>query len=108
MFLCYGSTKLDQHSIHPDSCLSSDHAPLSINILINKEVVCTLKLLIPQRSELETTFIKEIISNFKNLDMSNIADTEKLEHIVNSLGAIIDQAWTKNAKNLGISKHSKQ
>ena len=108
MFLCYGSTKLDQHPIHPDSCLSSDHAPLSTNIPINKEVVCTLKLSIPQRSELETTFIKEIISNFKNLNMSNIADTEKLEHIVNSLGVIIDQAWTKNAKDSEISKHSKQ
>ena len=40
--------------------------------------------------------------------MSNIANIEKLEHIVNQLGAIIDQVWTKNAKNLRISKHSKQ
>jgi len=108
MFLCYGSTELDQHSIHPNSCLSSDYAPLSINIPINEEVVCTSKLLIPQRSELETAFIEEIISNFKNLDISNIANTEKLEHIVNQLRAIIDQVWTKNAKNLRISKHSKQ
>ena len=108
MFLCYGSTELDQHSIHPDSCLSSDHTPLSINIPINKEVVCTSKLLIHPRSEQKTVFIEEIISNFKNLDMSNIADTEKLERTVNQLRAIIDQAWTKNAKKLRISKHSKQ
>ena len=107
MFLCYGSTELDQHSIHLDSCLSSDHTPLSINIPINKEVVCTSKLSIHPRSEQKTIFIEEIISNFKNLDMSNIADTEKLEHTVNQLGAIIDQAWTKNAKKLRISKHSK-
>ena len=108
MFLHYGSTKLDQYFIHPDSHLSSNHVPLSINIPINEEVVCTSKLLIPQRSKLETAFIEEIISNFKNLDTSNIADTEKLEHIVNQLRAIIDQAWTKNAKNLRISKHSKK
>ena len=108
MFLRYGSTELDQHSIHPDSCLSSNHTPLSINILINEEVVCTLKLLIHPRSEQETTFIEEIISNFKNLDTSNIANTEKLEHTVNQLGAIIDQAWTKNAKKSKIFKHSKQ
>ena len=107
MFLHYGSTKLDQHSIHPDSRLFSDHAPLSINIPINKEVVCTSKLSIPQRSKQETAFIEEIISNFKNLDTSNIADIEKLERTVNQLGAIIDQAWTKNAKNLRISKYSK-
>jgi len=108
MFLHYGSTKLDQHSIHPDSRLFSDHAPLSINIPINKEVVCTSKLSIPQRSKQETAFIEEIISNFKNLDTSNIADIEKLERTVNQLRAIIDQAWTKNAKNLRISKYYKQ
>jgi len=33
---------------------------------------------------------------------------EKLECIVNQLGVIIDQAWTKNAKKSKISKHSKQ
>ena len=108
IFLCYGSTELDQHSIHPDSHLSSDYTPLSINIPINEEVVYTLKLSIPQRSEQETAFIKEIISNFKNLDMFNIADMEKLEYIVSQLRAIINQAWTKNAKNSRISKHSKQ
>jgi len=108
MFLRYGSTELDQHSIHPDSHLSSDHAPLSINILINKEVVCTSRLLIHPRSKQKTAFIEEIISNFKNLDTSNIADTEKLEYTVNQLGAIIDQVWTKNAKKSKISKHSKQ
>jgi len=90
MFLRYGSTELDQHFIHSDSHLSSDHASLSINIPINEEVVCTSKLSIPQRSEQETAFIKEIISNFKNLDTFNITDMEKLEHIVNQLGVIID------------------
>ena len=44
----------------------------------------------------------------QNLDTSNIGDTEKLERIVNQLGAIINQAWTKNAKKSKISKHSKQ
>ena len=51
MFLCYGSRELDRHSIHPDSCLSSDHALLSINIPIDEEIVCTSKLSIPQKSK---------------------------------------------------------
>ena len=108
MFLCYRSRELNQHSIHPDSYLSSDYAPLSINIPIDEEIVCTSKSSIPQKSEQETAFVKEVISNFKNLDISNIANTEKLEHIVNQLEVIIDQAWTKNAKKSRISKHSKQ
>ena len=92
MFLCYRSRELNQHSIHPDSYLSSDYTPLSINIPIDEEIVCTSKSSIPQKSEQETAFVKEVISNFKNLDISNIADTEKLEHIVNQLEVIIDQA----------------
>ena len=34
MFLCYGLSKFNHHSILPESCLSSDHALLSINIPI--------------------------------------------------------------------------
>jgi len=51
MFLRYGSRELDRHFIYPDSRLSSDHAPLSINILIDEEIICTSKLSISQKSE---------------------------------------------------------
>ena len=83
MFLYYGSSKLSHHFILPKSHLSSDHAPLSIDIPIYKEIICTSKLLISPKSNQKTAFIEETISNFKNLDMSDIGDTEKLEHIVN-------------------------
>jgi len=105
MFLHYGLSGLNHHSILPESHLSSDHTPLSIDIPIYEEVIFTSKLSIPPKSNQETAFIEEIISNFKNLDMSDIGDTEKLEHIVNQLEVIIDQAWTKKLK---ISKHSNQ
>ena len=51
MFLRYGSSELDRHLIHPDSCLSSDHAPLTITIPIADEIVSTSKLSIPQNSK---------------------------------------------------------
>ena len=108
MFLCYGSSKLDRYSTHPENYLFSDHALLSINISIHEEVIHTSKLLILPKSNQETSFIEEIILNFKNLDMSDIGDMEKLESIVNQFGAIIDRAWMKNAKKSRISKHSKQ
>ena len=44
MFLRYGLTKINQHSIHPGWCLSSDHTPLSITISIVDEIVNTSKL----------------------------------------------------------------
>jgi len=90
MFLRYGSTKLDHHSIHPESCLSSDHASLTIDIPIYEEDICTLKLSIPPKSDQETAFIEEIILNFKNLNTSSIADIDDLEYTVNQLRAIIN------------------
>ena len=108
MFLQNGSSKLDNHFILPDSHLSSDHAPLSIDIPIFEEIINTFKLTITPKSEQETEFIKDVISNFKTLDTSNIKDIVKLEQVVNQLGSIIDQLWSKNTKKLKISKHSKQ
>ena len=108
IFLQYGLSELDQHSILSDFQLSSDHAPLSIDIPIFEEIIQTSKLPLAPKSNQESTFIEDIILNFKSMDTFNIEDTEKLEWVVSQLRMIIDQAWTKNAKNSKISKHSKQ
>jgi len=79
MFLQYGSVELDKHTILPDSRLSSDNAPLSINIPIFEEIIQSLKFTITPKSEQEMEFIKDIISNFKSLDITNINDSEKLK-----------------------------
>ena len=50
MFLHYGLSELNYYSIHLENHLSSDHAPLSIDILIFEEVILTSKLLIPPKS----------------------------------------------------------
>jgi len=88
--------------------LSSDHALLSIDIPIIEEVIQSSKLTIYPKSDQGTAFVEEVISSFKSLDTSVIDNSDKLESIVNQLGAIIDQAWKKNAKKSRMSKHSKQ
>ena len=108
MFLWNRSSELDNHFILPNSHLSSDHTPLSIDIPIFEEIINTSKLTITPKSEQETKFIKDVISNFKMVDTLNIEDIIKLEQVVNQLGSIIDQSWSKNAKKSKISKHSKQ
>ena len=108
MFLQNGSDELDCHSILPDSRLSSDHAPLLIDIPICDEDIHTTKFVIPPGSEQEEEFIKDVIKNFKLLDTSNIGTVERLNHISDQLGSIIVQMWSKNAKKSRISKHSKQ
>jgi len=64
--------------------------PLSIDIPIFEEVILTSKLSLAPKSDQENAFIEDIILNFKIMDMSNIDDTEMLEHAVNRLGMIID------------------
>ena len=44
MFLWYGSSKLNQHSIHSECRLSLDYAPLTIIIPITDEIISTSKL----------------------------------------------------------------
>jgi len=83
MFLRNGSSKLDHHTILPESRLSSDHTPLIIDIPITEEIIQTSKLTLALKSKQETAFIQDIISNFKHLNMSNIVDTKEIEQAVN-------------------------
>jgi len=108
MFLRCDSIKLNQHSIHSDWWLTSDHTPLSITISIANEFITTSKLSIQQNSEQENTFIKEVISVFQNLNTLNISNKECLKNMVNSLNLLINQVWNKNVKQLRITRHSKQ
>ena len=108
MFLCYDSSELDQHSILLESRLSSDHAPLTVIIPLSEEIVQMSKLILTPKSNQKLEFIKNIISKFKDLDMTSIKDIDKLERVIKQFGTIINQAWTKNAKISKISKHSKQ
>jgi len=46
MFLHFDSSELDQHSILPESHLSSDHASLTVTIPLSKEIIQTSKLIL--------------------------------------------------------------
>ena len=107
MFLWSGSSKLNNHLIHPDWWLSSDHAPLTISIPIVKENINTSKFSIIKNSEKEDSFIKDISSVIKNLNISDLSVIDKLENVVNTLTSNIEHAWRKNAKLVNITQHSK-
>ena len=108
MFLQNGSPKLDSHHISPENCLSLDHAPLSVETPITEEIFPSLKFMIPPNSNHEKAFIDEVILNFKSLNTNDMDKVDKLDHVVQRIGHIIDQAWKCNAKKSRISKHSKQ
>ena len=108
MFLWCGSRELDQHHILPDHRLSSDHAPLMINIPIEDKFVQSTKLSVIPGSDNEKEFIKNVISDMLSLDTSNINNVDNLINVINRLGSIIELTWLKNSKRSKISKHSKQ
>ena len=98
MFLRSGSTELNNHSIHPDWRLLSDHAPLTVTIPIAEEYITSSKLSILKKSEEEAIFVKEATAAIKNLNTSNLTDSVKLESLVNLFGSRIEYTWEKNAK----------
>jgi len=108
MFLRYRSTKLNYHFIHSNWQLTSDHALLSITILIMNEIINISKLSIQQNSEQETAFIREVISDVKNLNTLNISNKKCFKNTVNNLNSLINQTWNKNMKQMRITRHSKQ
>ena len=98
MFLRSGTTQLNNHSIHSDWHLSSDHAPLTVTIPIAEEYITSPKLSISKKSKEEAVFVKEATAVIKNLNTSNLTDSIKLENLVNLFRSRIEQAWEKNAK----------
>jgi len=68
----------------------SDHAPLMVTIPIMEENINLTRFSIAKNSKEETSFIKDISSLIRNLDMSNLSDINRLENIVNSLTSNIE------------------
>ena len=90
MFLRNGSPKLDSHLISPEIHLSLDHVPLSIEIPIIEEIFPSSKFTISPNSDHEKAFIDKVILNFKTLNTNDMDEVDKLDHVVQRIGHIID------------------
>ena len=91
-------TELNNHSIHPEWHLSSDHASLSVSILIVEKSVYSSKLSISKNSEEETAFVEGVTNIIKNPITSNLTSSGEIEDVVNFLTSSVEQAWKNNAK----------
>ena len=107
MFLWSRSTEINIHSIHLDLHLLSDHAPLSVIIVIEEENIDLFKSSIAKNSEKEKNFIKDISVAIKNIKISDLSDHSKIEKVTNLLAARIEFVWKSNTKWVWITKHSK-
>ena len=107
MFLYLNSSEHDNHHIHPDWRLTSDYAPITIDISILKKHVQTKKQSLIKNSEEETHFIDELINSIKGLNIESIQSIDTLEAIIQLITNNSDRIWHKHSKIVNIIKHSK-
>jgi len=72
-----------------------------------EENINSSKFSIAKNSKEEASFIKDVSSIIKNLDISNLSDIDKLEDVVNTLTSNTECTWGKNLKLVNITRHSK-
>ena len=107
MFLHSGSSELNDHLIHPEWCLTSNYAPLSVTIPIVEKDINSFKFSIAKNSKEEIVFIKDVITSIKSLDISNLSNINRLENVVNTFASHIERMWEKNSKLVNITRYSK-
>jgi len=107
MFLQSSSFELNDHSIYPDWQLFPDNAPFTITIPITKENIITSKFSIAKNSDEEESFIKDVAFALRNLNTSDLSDSDRLENVVNTHAVTIKHVWRKNVKQTNITRHSK-
>ena len=107
MFLQSGSNELNNHSIHPEWQLSSDYAPITVSIPIAEENIVTSKFSIVKNSKEKENFIKDVSYIIKNINISDLSDSNKLEDATNSLTSSLENLWRMNSKQVNIMRHSK-
>jgi len=107
IFLCPFSPEFDNHIIYPNWRLTSDYAPITVNISMINECIQTKKWFLIKNSKEENHFIKELIDAIKNIDISSIQSIKALKNIIQILATNINNTWYKYSKNINITKHSK-
>jgi len=85
----------------------SDHAFLSVYIIIKKEFIQEKKLAIVKNSKEEKEFVNCLKSRVGNINMTNIHNCETLEETVKKFTSIVEELCYKHTRQMHITKYSK-
>jgi len=99
------SEEFNNHSIHTDWRLSSDHVPLTVKISIFKENIQTRKCIIIKNSKEDHNFVADAKNLIKGLNTFHINSKDNLENIVQEFANNMDEFWFKHSKLVNITKH---
>ena len=107
VFLWFGSSEIDNHLIHPNWRLTSDHTPLTVVIPIVEEHIQTKKYSIIKDSDKKYIFIKEFTELLRSINILDIGNIAYLDSIINEFASSLENIWAKNSKVVNIMVHSK-
>ena len=98
----------NNHTIHPDWRLTSDHAPLTVNISIFEEYIQIRKCMLVKNSEEKNSFINKLMEAIKETNTDNIHNKDILKQIIQEIASTIERIWYRHSKIINITKHSKE
>jgi len=107
VFLHLSSSEFNCYCIHPSWRLSSDYAPITIDVSIHEEGLLHTQRLLAKGSKEEAYFIENIIQIIKNLNTSSIQNAKALKEVVQFLSFKVEESWQRNSKRINITRHSK-
>ena len=81
----------NNHSIHPNWKLISNHAPLTVNISIFKEYVQTRRKMPAINNEEEEYFLNKLINTINKINAENIQSKEVLKSVIQLFTYYIDK-----------------
>ena len=82
IFLQNNSSEINNYLILLDLRSSSDHASLTVDIIINKEFIQDKQCTIIKNSKEDNDFIKKLKNAIGNIDISNISNIDSLENTI--------------------------
>ena len=91
MFLRPESLEHNNHTIHPDLRLTSNHASLTVDISIFEENIQTKRYTLVKNSKEENKFINELIETIREMNTENICNENVLDQIVQEFASTMER-----------------
>ena len=98
LFLQLNFIELNNHEVYLELWFLSDHAPLTVNIIIKEEFIPKKKYTIIKNSKEELDFMKDFIRKFGSINTMIITNKTSLESIVQEYADIVGLTWNLHSQ----------